>query len=201
MPWFGRAGGLRRGRCKYIHVSSVAASMRLTPLRSPPARPLTVSLCVRHGKSKENQSQKRVASLASTHSVDVCRPRSTPTNSGAGRDAPGSVRGGAVWACRTVGAMGPRHASGGLGRTPNPGLAVCAGQRTRARRHRAYMDVLAACPASPPPPTSLDKRKAPRAQRIWKRLRLPTLTHAPAIRATIGVFPLPRPARSCPVLR
>ncbi len=35
------------------------------------------------------------------------------------------------------GAMGPRHASGGLGRTPNPGLAVCAGQRIRVRRHRA----------------------------------------------------------------
>ncbi|SSM89097.1 Uncharacterised protein [Acinetobacter baumannii] len=35
--------------------------------------------------------------------------------------------------------MGPRHASGGLGRTPNPGLAVCAGQRTRASGDRAYM--------------------------------------------------------------
>ena len=48
-----------------------------------------------------------------------------------------TVGGGAVWVGRTVGAMGPRPASGGLGRTPNPGLAVCAGQRTRARRHRA----------------------------------------------------------------
>ncbi len=48
-----------------------------------------------------------------------------------------TVGGGAAWVGRTVGAMGPRHASGGLGRTPNPGLAVCAGQRTRARRHRA----------------------------------------------------------------
>ena len=35
--------------------------------------------------------------------------------------------------------MGPRHASGGLGRTPNPGLAVCAGLRTRASGDRAYM--------------------------------------------------------------
>ncbi len=51
----------------------------------------------------------------------------------------GTVGGGAVWVGRSVGAMGPRHASGGLGRTPNPGLAVCAGQRTRARRHRAPM--------------------------------------------------------------
>ncbi len=36
--------------------------------------------------------------------------------------------------CGGVSRMGPRHASGGLGRTPNPGLAVCAGQRTRASR-------------------------------------------------------------------
>ena len=47
-----------------------------------------------------------------------------------------------AWPCRTVGAMGPVHAPGGLGRTPNPGLAVCAGQRTRARRLRAPMDGL-----------------------------------------------------------
>ena len=41
--------------------------------------------------------------------------------------------------CGGVSRMGPRHASGGLGRTPNPGLAVCAGQRTRASGDRAYM--------------------------------------------------------------
>ncbi len=40
--------------------------------------------------------------------------------------------------CGGVSAMGPRHASGGLGRTPNPGLAVCAVQRTRASGDRAY---------------------------------------------------------------
>ncbi|MDR6696560.1 hypothetical protein J2X70_004070 [Stenotrophomonas sp. 1337] len=56
--------------------------------------------------------------------------------------------------CGGVSAMGPRHASGGLGRTPNPGLAVCAGLRTRARRDRAYMDVLAASPATGPTPPS-----------------------------------------------
>ncbi|MDJ1520689.1 hypothetical protein MF545_01150, partial [Stenotrophomonas maltophilia] len=48
-----------------------------------------------------------------------------------------------------VSRMGPRHASGGLGRTPNPGLAVCAGRRTRASGDRAYMDVLAAAPSQP----------------------------------------------------
>ncbi len=39
--------------------------------------------------------------------------------------------------CGGVRGTGPRHASGGLGRTPNPGLAVCAGQRTRASRGQA----------------------------------------------------------------
>jgi len=58
---------------------------------------------------------------------------------------------------RGVSAMGPRHASGGLGRTPNPGLAVCAGQRTRASGDRAYMDVLAAAPATGPTPPTLRK--------------------------------------------
>ncbi len=59
--------------------------------------------------------------------------------------------------CGGVSRMGPRHASGGLGRTPNPGLAVCAGQRTRASRDRAYMDVLAASPATGPTPPSLSR--------------------------------------------
>ena len=40
--------------------------------------------------------------------------------------------------CGGVSRMGPRRASGGLGRMPNPGLAVCAGQRTRASGDRAY---------------------------------------------------------------
>ena len=55
---------------------------------------------------------------------------------------------------RGVRGMGPRHASGGLGRTPNPGLAVCAGQRTRASRGQAYKDVLAASPQSDTAPPS-----------------------------------------------
>jgi len=48
-----------------------------------------------------------------------------------------------------VSRMGPRHASGGLGRTPNPGLAVRAGLRARASGDRAYMDVLAAAASQP----------------------------------------------------
>ena len=53
-----------------------------------------------------------------------------------------------------VSRMGPRHASGGLGRTPNPGLAVCAGQRTRASGDQASMDGFTASPAiRPTPPT------------------------------------------------
>ena len=65
-----------------------------------------------------------------------------------------SVRGRAGGVRRGVSAMGPRHASGGLGRTPNPGLAVCAGQRTRAWRARAYKDVFTASPAQPTRPAN-----------------------------------------------
>ncbi len=61
-----------------------------------------------------------------------------------------TVRGRAGGLAGGVSRMGPRHASGGLGRMPNPGLAVCAGQCTRASGDRAYMDVLAAAPDNPP---------------------------------------------------
>ncbi|MBA0237097.1 hypothetical protein D7Y49_22965 [Stenotrophomonas maltophilia] len=53
--------------------------------------------------------------------------------------------------------MGPRHASGGLGRTPNPGLAVCAGLRTRASGDRASKDGFTASPAIGPTPPSPSK--------------------------------------------
>ncbi|WP_204373594.1 hypothetical protein, partial [Stenotrophomonas maltophilia] len=54
---------------KYVHVSSVAASMRLTPLPCLPTRPWTVS-CLRHApredqekrqKQKQKQKQRRLA--------------------------------------------------------------------------------------------------------------------------------------------
>ncbi|MCI1097268.1 hypothetical protein MOQ15_21300, partial [Stenotrophomonas maltophilia] len=52
-------------RGEYFHVSSVAASMRLTPLRSPPAPPRTDSVRVHHGNERKDQKQKRIASLRS----------------------------------------------------------------------------------------------------------------------------------------
>jgi hypothetical protein len=55
---------------------------------------------------------------------------------------------------RGVRGMGPRHASGGLGRMPNPGLAVCAGQRTRASRGQAPKDGFTASPLSDTAPPS-----------------------------------------------
>ena len=86
---------------------------------------------------------------SSTHGVDlrVDQGRHPQTAAGTCRRRGGS-------GCGGVSRMGPRHASGGLGRTPNPGLAVCAGQRTRASGDRAYMDVLAASPATGPTPPS-----------------------------------------------
>ena len=142
---FGRVGRPCRGRCKYVHVSSVAASMRLTPLHGLPTLPSTVS-CGRPPRKKEKKSRSGSrAALArkQTNKKDAANAASflfsissSVTHALAHRHRE-TVGGGAVWVGRTVGAMGPRHASGGLGRTPNPGLAVCAGQRTRARRHRA----------------------------------------------------------------
>ena len=119
--------------------------MRLTPLHGLPTLPSTVS-CGRPPRKKEKKSRSGSrAALAhkQTNKKDAAKAASflfsissSVTHAPAHRHRE-TVGGGAVWVGRTVGAMGPRHASGGLGRTPNPGLAVCAGQRTRARRHRA----------------------------------------------------------------
>jgi hypothetical protein len=88
--WFpeGRRGGSGcGGRCKYVHVSSVAASMRLTPpqpgpprLRQFPAICSRSTPCVDESPSESNISNWN--RKASTHGVDLpCRPRSTPTDS------------------------------------------------------------------------------------------------------------------------
>ncbi|WP_204327476.1 hypothetical protein, partial [Stenotrophomonas maltophilia] len=63
--------GLRRGRRKYVPVGSIAPSMALTPLRSPPARPLTVSVCVRHGKEKR-KSKSEAGRFARIHAWRGC---------------------------------------------------------------------------------------------------------------------------------
>ncbi len=63
-----------------------------------------------------------------------------------------TVRGRAGGLAGGVSRMGPRHASGGLGRTPNPGLAVCAGQRTRASGCQASRDGFTASPEQPTRP-------------------------------------------------
>ncbi|CRD55388.1 hypothetical protein BN1263250007 [Stenotrophomonas thermophila] len=68
----GPGGGSRRGRCKYVHVSSVAASMRLTPLRNPPGHG-HIAAASYHGinRRKQKQKQTRVAALGgSTPCVD-----------------------------------------------------------------------------------------------------------------------------------
>ncbi|WP_221892503.1 hypothetical protein, partial [Stenotrophomonas maltophilia] len=49
---------------KYVHVSSVAASMRLTPPANPPARPRTVSVAVTAGKEKRRARAKAMATAA-----------------------------------------------------------------------------------------------------------------------------------------
>ncbi len=86
-------------------VSSMAPSMAPTPLHGLPAPPLTVSCRVQPRKRKKKSKSGSLAALA------LCRPRSTPTNSRACQNTrryqqpQESVRGGAVWVGRTVGAM------------------------------------------------------------------------------------------------
>ncbi len=149
----GCAGALQVRPCKLgrrIHAAHAPAQ---------PTRPASDSFRARPPrKIKKEKSKSKAGRFACIHAWRGCV--STKVDTYQSNGAPRSVRGGAVWACRTVGAMGPRHASGGLGRMPNPGLAVCAGQRARARRHRApwmgLRRVLQAHtappgPASPPP--------------------------------------------------
>ena len=52
-----RGGSGRRGRCKYVHVSSVAASMRLTPPANPPSRPRTISCAPREDQKKKSKAK------------------------------------------------------------------------------------------------------------------------------------------------
>ncbi len=105
----GRAGGLRRGRCKYVHVSSVAASMRLTPLRSPPARPRTGSCAASHERQKKKTKAKAGRCALQCLISDISWvPASGRHYRGAfthGRRSRKSVGGGVVGASRTVGAM------------------------------------------------------------------------------------------------
>jgi|GEM_PF-1274476 len=110
---FGRVGRPCRGRCKYVHVSSVAASMRLTPLHGLPTLPSTVS-CGGPPRKKEKKSRSGSrAALArkQTNKKDAANAASflfsissSVTHALAHRHRE-TVGGGAVWVGRTVGAM------------------------------------------------------------------------------------------------
>ncbi len=93
---------------------------------------------------------------------------------------------------RGVRGMGPRHASGGLGRTPNPGLAVCAGQRTRASGGPAFMDGFTASPQSDTAPLN--------PQITQSRLLLRLLLLLRPLRVPGAARPNPRYLNSCAVM-
>ncbi len=115
---------LRRGRCKYVPVSSVAASMRLTPLRSP-TRPASDTFRRFRPPRKEIRRAKAKAALrvaAGVRSLFLRKRDLTPTphpwrGSGVSTKVDTyrksrfthrhreTVGGGAVWVGRTVGAM------------------------------------------------------------------------------------------------
>ena len=110
---FGRVGRPCRGRCKYVHVSSVAASMRLTPLHGLPTLPSTVS-CGRPPRKKEKKSRSGARAARAhkqTNKKDAANAASflfsissSVTHALAHRHRE-MVGGGAVWVGRTVGAM------------------------------------------------------------------------------------------------
>ncbi len=117
------------------------------PRGAPPPPPATDSFRARPPRKRKKRSKAeadRFATLARSQAWlgSGERPCAENCRSRGGLDGGGVSR------------MGPRHASGGLGRTPNPGLAVCAGQRTRASGDQASMDGFTVSPAiRPTPPT------------------------------------------------
>ncbi len=153
----GRAGVGRRTRCKYIHVSSMAPSMAPTVPPPHPAQPSrffprrTAKALLLSGGGRGVRSLFLRKRDLTPEAVGCCLCFCTlffdlpwlRTRKLSGAGAVGSMRG--------VRGMGPRHASGGLGRTPNPGLAVCAGQRTRASRGQAP-GMVHGVPLMTPPP-------------------------------------------------
>ncbi len=135
-PGVGRTGWVCGGRRESVHGVLAAASMRLTPLRSPPARPRTVSVCVHHGKEREDQKRKRIASLC----IHAWRGSTVSTKVDTHRQSRlthrhrETVGGGAVWGSRTVGAMdGAIEPPGtGLRRVLQPHTAPPNPQQSRA---------------------------------------------------------------------
>ncbi len=131
-----------RGRRESVRGGLAAASMPRTPRKPIPPG---------HGQFPCASTTEKKEKIKS-RSGSLRYARSEPSMARLWRT---SVRGKlskAGWVgWRGVSRMGPRHASGGLGRTPNPGLAVCAGQRTRASGDQASMDGFTASPPSDPP--------------------------------------------------
>ncbi len=144
----GRVGRPCRGRCKYVHVSSVAASMRLTPLHGLPTLPSTVS-GGRPPRKKERRA-KRVARVACSQSSKLDSTEQCGTKQkgrGEGRvlfvffqfvsnpcscpPSPGNDRrrDGCRWRDR------PRH--GCRGRAPKDGFTACPASRPRPAKPSA----------------------------------------------------------------
>ncbi len=125
--WFpvgSRAGSGCGGRCKYVHVSSVAASMRLTPPRPDPPRLRQISAicrstpCVDESLSdiEINRGQIRFPTENGSDPMTPCRTKINPTVTG---------KLSKVGRCGLAGPLAPWMA------------------------HRALRDGFTACPASP----------------------------------------------------
>ena len=160
-PGVGRTGWVCGGRRESVHGVLAATSMPRTPPQTHPARPRTVSVCVHHGKEREDQKQKRIASLCihawrgSTESTKVDTHRQSRLT----HRHRETVGGGAVWGSRTVGAMdGAIEPPGtGLRRVLQPHTAPPNQQKARAAFDVAVAVALSRCRAASPaePPTTV----------------------------------------------
>jgi len=108
----------------------------------------------------EREQEFKIKRRSTEQNQKQCQPRLASTKpdqagSNTHRARRNVSRGGGHGRAGPLAPWARRMRRAGWARTPNPGLAVCAGQRTRARRHRAPMDGFTACPARPCPPPPL----------------------------------------------
>jgi len=139
--WFpvgSRAGSGCGGRCKYVHVSSVAASMRLTPPQPDPPRLRQISAICRStpcvdeslSDSEINWGQIRFPKENGSDPMTPCRTRINPTVTG---------KLSKVGRCRIAGC--PRH--GCCGQAPMDGFTASPQSDTAPPSHRQPRAALA----------------------------------------------------------
>ena len=129
-----------RGRRESVRGGLAAASMPRTPRKPiPPGHGQFPCASTTEKKEKIKSRSGSLRSLGAEHGSALENVRARKT-----------VKGGVGWmaGCEP---HGPEACLGRVGQDAQPGLAVCAGQRTRASGDQASMDGFTASPPSDPP--------------------------------------------------